>query len=159
MIIHEKTVVFEWDATEVEHREKGNDWYWGLGVAVLVGVILSIIGGNYLLAVLLGLGGIMLGLYGNDRPHAVHIEISERGVSLNKNLYLFKAMKSFWIFRDRRGRDRLILVTGRPVMPTHILTFGEGIDPVTVRLFLLKHLEEKETKESFVDLLAEMIGM
>jgi hypothetical protein len=159
MIIHEKTIVFAWEATEVEHREKTNDWYWGLGVATLAGVILCIIFQNYLLAVLLAVGGIMLGLYGNDRPHPVHVEISERGVALNKNLHLFKDMKSFWIFRDRRGRDRLMLVTGRQILPMHVLTFSEGIDPVTVRLFLLKHIPEKETKESIVDLLAEMIGM
>lgn len=159
MIIHEKTKIFEWSATEVEHREKTNDWYWGLGVAVIAGCVLSLLASNYLLAVLLAVGGIMLGIYGNDKPRPVHIEISERGVVLNGNLYLFKSMKSFWIFRDRRGRDRLVLVTGRQVLPTHILTFGEGIDPITVRLFLLKHLEEKETKESIVDLIAEMIGM
>ena len=159
MIIHEKTKLFEWDATEVEHREKGNDWYWGLGVATVAGVVLCVIFANYLLAILLAVGGIMLGLYGNDRPHRVHIEISERGVALNGSLYLFSTMKSFWLFRDRRGRDRLMLVTGRPILPMHILTFGEGIDPVTVRLFLAKHLAEKETKESIVDLLAEMIGM
>lgn len=159
MIIHEKTKLFEWDATEVEHREKSTDWYWGLGVGVLAGVVLSIIAANYLLAILLAVGGIMLGLYGNDRPHPVHVEISERGVALNKNLYLFSTMKSFWMYRDHHGRERLVLVTGRPVMPTHILSFADGIDPVAVRIFLLKHLPEKETKQSIVDMIAEMIGM
>lgn len=157
-MIHDQTKHYEWDAVEFAHREKSTDWYWGLGIAVVTGCVLTIIAHNYLLAVLLFIGGLLLGFYANDRPRQVHIELSERGVKIDKSLYTYETLKSFWIYQDQQKQNKLIIVTGRPVMPQRIVTLPIETSPLEIRNYLLKGLEEKESKPSIIDILAEAIG-
>lgn len=158
-MIHDQTKQYEWDAMEYEHREKSTDWYWALGIAIVVGCILAIISSNYLLAVLIALGGVFIGFYGNDRPFHVHVEISERGIKLDRNLYAYEAIKSFWMYHDHRGHNRLLIVTARPVMPMRIVTLPDDIPATEVRDYLSNFIEEKESKPSTIDLLAEAVGL
>jgi hypothetical protein len=158
-MIHEQTKKYEWDAIEFAHKEKSTDWYWALGIAIVTGCVLAIIAHNYLLAVLLILGGLLLGFYANDKPHPVHVELSERGIRMNKDLYTYETLKSFWMYQDRQNNNRLMIVTGRPVMPQRIVTLSETTSPNELRAYLLRYLEEKETKQSIIDILAEAIGV
>jgi hypothetical protein len=158
-MIHDETKKYEWDAIEFAHREKSTDWYWGLGIAIVTGCILSIIAHNYLLALLLVVGGALLGFYANDRPHPVHVELSQRGIKMGKDLYTYETLKSFWMYQDQQNQNKLIIVTGRPVMPQRIVTLPAEISPMELRNYLLKGLTEKETKPSIIDTLADAIGV
>jgi hypothetical protein len=158
-MIHEETKKYSWEATEFEHREKSVDWYWALGIATVTGIILSVIGHNYFLAILLALGGLMLGFYANDKPRPVHVELSSRGIKLNEDLYTHETLQSFWIYTDHRGRKQLIIVTGRPVLPQRIVTLPSDIPANIIRQYLMAFVEEKETRPSAVDILAESIGV
>lgn len=158
-MIHDQTKEYEWDAVEFAHREKSTDWYWGLGIAILTGCILSLIAHNYLLAVLLMIGGILLSIYANDRPRSVHVELSARGIKMNDALYTYETLKSFWMYQDHQNHNRLIIVTGRPVMPERIVTLPDTISPLELRNHLLKFMEEKETKPSIIDVLVDAIGV
>jgi hypothetical protein len=157
--MHHETKKYEWDAVEFEHMEKPVDWYWGLGIVTLTGCILAILSGNYLLVVLLVLGGFMLGYYGNDKPHDAHVELSERGVRINNDFYRYETMRSFWIYLDHKKRERIIFVTGRPIMPERIITLPDTLSPNELRNFLLEYIEEKETKPSAIDILSESFGL
>lgn len=158
-MIHEETKKFSWEAAEFEHREKSVDWYWALGIATVTGIILSVIGHNYFLAILLALGGLMLGFYANDKPRPVHVELSSRGIKLNEDLYTHETLQSFWIYTDHRNRKQLIIVTGRPVLPQRIVTMPADIPANTIRQYLMAFVEEKETRPSSVDIIAETLGV
>lgn len=158
-MIHDQTKQFVWDGTEHEHLEKTTDWYWGLGIVIVTGIVIAIISKNYLLAVLLLVGGIMLGVYANDRPEPVHVEISERGIKLNRDLYIYETIASFWMYKDHKGRDQLVVVTGRKIMPQRIISLPETIPAVEIRKYLIEFIEEKETKPSIIDTLAESFGL
>lgn len=158
-MIHDQTKTFEWDAMEFEHRIKSTDWYWGLGIVFVTAIVLCIISHNYLLAALLFIGGIMVAVYANDVPKSVHVEISERGIKLDRDLYTHDTIKSFWMYVDHNDRNRLILVTGRSVMPQRIVTLPDTIEATDIREFLLNFIEEKEVKPSTIDLLAEAVGL
>ncbi len=158
-MIHDHTKQFVWDGMEHEHVEKSTDWYWGLGIVIVTGIVIAIVSKNYLLAVLLLLGGIMLGVYANDKPEPVHVEISERGIKLNRDLYIYETIASFWMYRDHKDRNQLVVVTGRKIMPQRIISIPETISPVEVRKYLLEFIEEKETKQNMIDMLAESFGL
>ena len=160
-MIHDQTKQFEWEAMEFEHYEKSTDWYWALGIAIVTGCILSIITKNYLLAVLLFLGGIFIGYFANEKPASVHVEISDRGIKLNKDLYLYDSISSFWMYIDHKGHHRISLITARKVMPQRVLTLPDQDGPtsVAIRDYLLERVEEKESKPSAIDLLAESVGL
>lgn len=158
-MIHEQTKQYEWDAIEHEHSKKSVDWFWALGIIILTGIILSVISKNYLLAILLGLGGVLIGWRANDDDDLVHVEISERGIKLNKDLYTHDTIKSFWMYVDHHDRNRLVIVTSRAVMPQRILTLPESIKATDLREFLVDYIEERETRPSAIDLLAEAVGL
>jgi hypothetical protein len=159
MIIHEQTKAYEWDAIEFSHQPKSTDWYWALGIAVIAGCVLSIIGGNVLLAVLLFIGGVLIGFSAGQAHPGVHIVLSERGIGMNKQLYPYESIKSFWIYRDHRGADRIILTTERAVMPLRSVTLPKDIKATEIREYLLNFIPEKQTKPSSMDLLAESLGL
>ena len=158
-MIHEATKKYEWEALESEHQEKPVDWYWALGIIVVVGTILCIISKNYLFGVLLVFGGIMIGYYANDKPKPVRVELSDRGVRLDNDLYTYDTMGNFWIYTDHKNRNRLAIITGRKIMPQVVLTLPESPSPLEIRTYLSQFLEEKEIKPSFIDLLAESVGL
>lgn len=158
-MIHDQTKQYSWEGVEHEHMEKTTDWYWGLGIVIVTGIIIAIISGNYLLAVLLLLGGIMLGIYANDKPHPVTVEISERGIKLNKDLYLYETMESFWMYQDHKQRNQIIIVTGRKVLPQRIISLPETIPATEIRNYLLKFITEKESKPNMIDVMAESFGL
>jgi hypothetical protein len=158
-MIHQQTKRYEWDGTEHEHVEKSVDWYWGLGIVMVTGIIIAIISKNYLLAVLLFIGGILLGYYANDKPEAVHIEISERGIKLDETFYTYETMRSFWMYQDHKKKNQLMLITGRSVLPERILLIPDDINVLELHAFLLERLTEKETKPSSINVIAESLGL
>lgn len=158
-MIHDQTKKYSWEGAEHEHLEKTTDWYWGLGIVVVTGAIIAIVSTNYLLAVLLVLGGSMLGFYANDRPHPVQVELSERGIKLNKDLYTYETIQSFWMYRDHKERDQLLVVTGRKILPHRIVTLPEDVPATEIRSYLMRFVDEKESKPHLLDLLAESFGL
>lgn len=144
---------------EHEHLEKTTDWYWGLGIVIVTGIVIAIISKNYLFAVLLAVGGVMLGIYANDRPDPVHVEISEHGIKLNKELYLFETMQSFWMYRDHKDQDQLLVVTGSKILPQRIISLPSDVSPTEIRAFLLNYIPEKEAKPIMLDMLAGSFGL
>ncbi len=159
MMIHDKTKVYDWDADATEHIEKSTDWYWALGIAVVVGSILCILSQNYLLMILLLLGGTMLGFSANDRPHHVHVEISEHGIKINGELYTFKKIQSFWMYKDHRDREQLLIMTGTAFVPQRIVSLPDDVPATDVRDYLLAFIEEKETHPSAIDTIAQTLGL
>lgn len=159
LMIHNQTKRYIWEGSEHEHVEKTTDWYWGLIVVIITGVIIAIISKNYLLAILLVLGGTMLGMYANDKPAPVTVEISERGIKLNRDLYLYETVESFWMYQDPRGVNQLLLVTGRKILPQRIVTIPETIPVLELHNFLLQRIEEKETKPTLLNTVAQSFGL
>ncbi len=158
-MIHDQTKQFIWDGVEHEHLEKSVDWYWGLGIVIVTGIIIAIVSKNYLLAVLLFMGGLMLGFYANDKPAPVHVEISERGIKLNRDLYIYESIVSFWMYKDHKDREQLVIVTGRKVLPQRIISLPSEISHLEIRNYLLDFVEEKESKPTLIDTIAESFGL
>lgn len=158
-MIHQQTKRYEWDGTEHEHVEKSVDWYWGLGIIMVTGIIIAIISKNYLLALLLFIGGVLLGYYANDKAEPVHVEISERGIKLDEVFFSYDTMKSFWMYQDAQKKNQLMLITGRSLLPERILSIPDTIPPLELHAFLIERMEEKETKRSSLNIIAETLGL
>ena len=120
-----------WKALEYEHKEKHPDWFWSLGVIVLAGAVTAIIFGNILFAILLVVGAFTLALYASRKPEHIHVTLSDRGVIINKRLYPYLTLDSFWV---------------------------EDVSPDEVRDFLLNHLPEEEHEEPLAHRIMERLG-
>ncbi len=157
-MLHEETIEFSWDTYEYEHREKSTDWYWALGILVVVGATIAFISKNLLFGFLILMGGFMVGLFASKKNDPLSVEVSMRGVVINGRPMNFTDIKAFWMYRNPFGIRKLVLKTNRNLAPMISLPLPDDMRAAELREFLLEHVPEQELQESFVDLLLERIG-
>ncbi len=157
-MIHEETIEFSWSTLQYEHRVKSTDWYWALGILVVLGAAIAFISKNLLFGFLILMGGFMIGLFANKKNDPMSVEVSERGVIINDLIINFSDISGFWLYKNISGIRKLILKTNRNMASVISLPIPDDMRAADLRDFLLKHIPEKELKESFVDLLSEKIG-
>jgi hypothetical protein len=148
-----------WQMYEFEHREKSADWYWALGIIAIAAAVAAIFLGNILFAIILLLGAFTLGMHGNSKPKVYTYQLSRRGIQVEKNLYTFETLDSFWIeeFEDRP--HRILVKSQKFFMPYIIMPLSPDMDPEEIRHFFLDHgLPEIEHHESFLHQLFEYLG-
>ncbi len=157
-MLHEETIGFSWDTYEYEHREKSTDWFWALGILVVIGAAIAFITKNLLFGFLILLSGFMIGIFANRKNPPLSIEISDRGININNDLITFGSISGFWMYRNPTGVRKLILKTNRNMSPIVSLPLPEDMRAADLREFLLQNIQEIELRESFTDLLLEKIG-
>ncbi len=157
-MIHDQTKKIAWNVLEHEHRDRKPDWFWGIGIATIAGVVISALTKNFLLAFLILVSGILLIVFSLEKPKNISVEISDEGIKINNALYRFDTLKSFWLLKTAGGRLKLSITSSRAFLPMFTIPLAETVDPVILRDELLKHIPEEERQESFADQLAERIG-
>ena len=121
---------FIWEAHEYTFQEKSSDWYWAVGIVAISIAVISIIFGNVLLALLILLGSFSLSLFAAKHPVYVRFEINKTGVLIDRTLYPYGTLESFWV-EDNRHLDlesKLFLKSQRLAMPIIAVPL-EGADP------------------------------
>lgn len=157
-MLHEETIEFSWNTYEYEHREKSTDWYWALGILVVVGAALAFLSKNLLFGFLILMGGFMIGLFAGKKNDPLEIEISQRGVYINGNMIDFKNISGFWMYRTVRDVRKLILKTNQNLIPVVVIPLPDEMKATDLRDFLLRYIPEQEIQEGFIDALMERIG-
>lgn len=157
-MIHGQTKKIEWEALEHLEVERRPDWFWGIGILTVIGIVLAILTKNYLLAFIILVSGILMTVFSLEKPKMLKIEISEQGIKVDKNLYPFKNIKSFWLYQSSAGRSMIMLNVDRSVRPIFSLPLAQTVDPVILRNELLKFIPEVEYQETLTDKIAERIG-
>lgn len=148
----------EWETPEYEHFDKDLGWYKGVVIVTVIAVILSLLFKNFLLALILLTGGFTIMLYGSRLPSTINVKLVRKGVVINKDLYLYQKLRSFWI-SDEHGEIRtpkLIIEADRFFLP-HLVIPLANVDREAVRNYLLQYLPEVHHEESFADVLFDLV--
>lgn len=148
---------FSWHSLEYIHREKGSDWFWVLGIAAGAIAITSIIFGNVLFAIVVIVGAFVLALYAARQPNMVAIEVNEKGVVVDRTLYPFKHLRSFWIDDEHKDGARLVLRSKKAIVPYIVVPIGHD-DLDELRGFLESKLEAEPFEENPIHALFERLG-
>ena len=93
----EKGEKINWSALEYEEKERNIDWFWALGVIVVAGSVTSVIFGNYFFALLLIIGGVLLGVFAIKKPEMVSYELNDKGFQIKTRIYPYEEIKAFVI--------------------------------------------------------------
>ena len=129
---------FFWHAPEYPHKEKSSDWYWTIGIISAALVVTSIIFGNVLFGLVLGIGAFTLTMLASRKPGIVSVEINDKGVAVDKTLYPFAAIDSFYM--------PLIAV------PVRYKDLEE------LRTFLSSHLKEEVFEQGIIQTIFDRLG-
>ena len=140
----------EWVATEFTKHEKEKKWFVIPAIIALTVIIISIILKNFLLVIMAVLTSFVIYIYAVKEPGKIKFSISGKGVRVNKTIYKFDDLKSFWIFYEPPEVKELSLRSKKMFMPYIKIPLGKQ-SPIKVRKILLQFLPERKHQESIVD--------
>jgi len=147
-----------WQGYEYEHRERGRDWFWALGIVGITGAITALLLENILFAIIILIATGIVALFALRHPNVAHFEISERGIAVNNSLLLYHTLDSFWVEdRYENAPAKLLIKSQKIFMPFIVITLHEELYPDDIRDFLLEHLDEEEHLEPFTERIMNML--
>jgi hypothetical protein len=152
----------EWSALEYEEKERNADWFWALGVIVVTSAATAIIYGNYFFAVLLVLGGLLLGFFANKKPDVVFYQLDENGLKIGNRLYSFENIKAFWVQMELATKAEteptLFIKAERLFMPIISIPIENDLAKNIRNTMLAKNIPEEEMRESPSEKIMESLG-
>ena len=146
-----------WEIEEYNHREKGPDWFWALGVIAIASAAIAVIFHDVLFAIFIIIAALVLGFYAAREPEVIEIAISDEGIRIRNFFHSFEKMKGFSIDENDLG-NHLIIETSRVVAPVISIALPFTINPESLRQLLLTRLPEKEFKEQLHPRIMEHLG-
>ena len=134
-----------------------------LGVTAILGIALITyfaFSGNYLAAFFFLLAGMLVAytIY-QKKPREVVCKIRAQGVQVNRDLYPYETLKSFWIFYDPPHHQELSIRSRKTFTGGYIKVPLGDADPVKIREILIKFLPERRQEEALVDVFARIVGL
>lgn len=147
----------EWTALEYEEKERGNDWFWALGVIVVASSVTSFIYSNYFFGLLLIIAGILLVIFAVKKPDLVFYELNEKGLKIRNRLFPYENIKSFWIKKEGE-KPMLFIKSERLFMPIISMPINPNHMEEIKNAMLSKNVLEEEMKEHVSEKIMDSLG-
>ena len=151
--------VFAWVAPEYEYIEKHPKWYWIMGIGLLAIIIYAIITNSILMAITFILIGMLSYIFAERKPRQIRMEINPEGVIVDKIMYEYDDLKSFWIFYEVEAGFKVLSLHSQKTFLPHIHIPVGDANPILIREVLLNYLLEVKQEMTIVDRFSLMIGL
>ena len=146
-----------WTAPDRAYAKKSSDWYWTVGIIAAALVVVCIIFGNALFAVVIGLGTFTLALLTAQKPKSVKVEISDKGIVIDKMLYPYPVLDAFGINESNQDHAHLMLKSKKVFIP--LITVPAPKDKTDeIRDVLKNHLKEETFNRGIMETAFERLG-
>ena len=146
-----------WKIEEYNHREKGPDWFWALGVVTLAGAATVVIFNNALFAVFIVIAGAILGYYAAREPDIIEIAISDAGIQVRSYFYPYDKLTGFAVDEHELG-NHLLIETDRLVSPVISIPMPDTLDADALTSLLATRIPEKPLEEKMSHRIMEHMG-
>ncbi len=157
-MLHDNTIEYIWEISEFEFKEKKKNWFWLVGLGSVILMIISVLMTNFLLTFLILIGTVLMFTQANKAPITMDVEISNHGIKIHHIMHEYPTIQSFWIKKREDGNHVLILMTSQRMTALQSIAIPSNINPLELREFLLKYIDEQELRESYTDKLINTIG-
>ena len=135
-----------WEAPQHTHIEKGNDWFWVLGLLAVAGAAGAFIFGDILFGMVILLGALLMGIFAIHEPEDKFFAVTTRGVRIGEELHPYSTLESYYIDEDHVEGPHLFIKSEKLFMPLMIMPipeeYIEDIDEILRIRLLEEHLEE-----------------
>lgn len=142
---------FIWKAPEFTKKTKNKSWFIVPGIITIILGIFSLFTENFLFLIVIILTFFVFYIYANKEPWIIKFKINEKGIEIDKRVYDFDSLKSFWIFYDPPEQKEISFRSKKTFLPYVRIPLADQ-NPNEIRKFLLKFLPEKHHKESLIDI-------
>ena len=150
----------EWEAPEYEYHPKSLLWFWTTIVLAVLFLALAIWNKNFLFAVFVIIGEILILIWGAHTPQILKFKIDNKGIYLGEHTFYefddisnFSYTSSIW---DGFQLIKLGLKSYFKINPSFLVP--ENITEKVKNAFLEKNIPEVEYEEHFVDSLQKFFG-
>jgi hypothetical protein len=149
-----------WRAYEYMHIPKSSDWFWALGIITLSIAGASIIFGNIIFALMIIIASVALGIHAVKEPRMIDVELSEKGIRIEKVFYPYKTLESFCVEQHETDIGifaKILIKSKKTMMPLMVIPIAE-VHPDDIHEYLSIFLVEEEHQETIGEKLMEWLG-
>ena len=146
-----------WTAYEFEYKHKSIVWYFVLGIIATGLSLWAFARGSFVEMILYIFGGLSTFLFAIRRPQKRKYSLTSKGLKIDKELYSYQNMDSFWIHYEPDERQELVVRLTHSMIQTISAPLSNQ-DPVEVRKYLLAFIPEKVEEDSPLDMIARRLG-
>jgi len=147
----------EWSALDYEHKTRSVDWYWAVGIIAVCGSIAAIIYKDPLFAVFIILSAGILIYFSFRPPEMISYKINRSGLYIDKKLYTYQHLKSFWITQPPHSK-KLLITIDKAFMPVLVIPIDHINEENLIKAFIDKNIEEKKIEEPFAHRIMDKLG-
>ncbi len=150
-------VLLSWKAPEYEKYKKTNTWFFVVILVAALLILFFIFTGNFVTAITFIILAIILFYFSQKKPTMVSYALTKDGVAINKSLYLYKHLDSFWIVYEPGETKTLYIKSKKMFVPLLAIQIGNE-NPSQIRKILLEYLDEnREDDEPLSDRIARKL--
>lgn len=150
-----------WDVDEHNYYEKSRRWYIAAVVIGLLMLVYSFFSGNFLFAVIIILGALVLVLREGNLPDKVHFSITDEGIVIGNKYYDYDDIKNFSIVYKPRLEVKNLYFEFKNILKHRLSIPLENMNPLPIREILLKYLSEdlERTDQPLSEYLAKLFKL
>ncbi|HYC34371.1 MAG TPA: hypothetical protein VEC13_01430 [Candidatus Paceibacterota bacterium] len=152
--------LIRWIGYEYEHTEKSSDWFWAVAIIALCTAIIAIIYNNVLFGIFIILAGVTMMMLAKRPPRIIEYAVTPKGIMVEKTLYLYKHIHSFWVDTHIKQHPELLIKTKKNLSRLFVIPIKYGAaDSHDIRDYLLQVLPEEHMEESLSHRLMVKLGL
>jgi hypothetical protein len=151
-------IYFAWTTPEYAQRHRTADWYWAVAIIAISAAAASILLGNVLFAILIVLSIIILLSFSRQLPRTLSIEVNKHGVKVDKELYRYENIESFWVEDSLPTGTVLTIKSKRLFMPHVSFPVPDEINPDDLRDVLAVYTKEEPYTQPVSERIMEYLG-
>ncbi|MEX2340831.1 MAG: hypothetical protein WD605_00740 [Candidatus Paceibacterota bacterium] len=155
--MEERVRAVTWEAPEYHHIERGNDWYWALGIVAGCAAIASFFFGNFLFAILILVAAATITLQTRRHPQDIPFMVGSRGVRVGERLFTYSNLESYRIDEENESHPQLLLKSKQFYMPLIVIPIPEE-RVHDIEELVRDRLPEEDLEESVAHKLLDLIG-
>jgi hypothetical protein len=139
-------VLLDWHFWEFKHHNRPKSWWITAGIITGLLVIYAVVSANFLFALIILIGAVLLINEYRRRPRRLHCQITSNGLAVGKKFWRYNELANYWIAYHPPEVTNLYILPKNPLDPRVTIPLV-NMNPLRVRKILNKYLEEDLSRE------------
>jgi hypothetical protein len=159
--IREENENISWQVPEYDKHEKTKNWYIFYSIVAFLLILYSFFSGNFLFAVIIIIGAIVIVLRDGQNPNMVKVSLETEGITVGKKFHDFDEFKNFSIVYKPNQEIKNLYFEYKNSLKPRLSIQLKNNNPLLIRKNLLKYLPEdlERTDQPLSEALAKILKL
>ena len=133
-------VLHSWIVPEYMQHKRSRLWYISASIAGLVLIIYSLFSANFLFAVIIIVGTLIIIIHDGQKPARVKIAITDEGVVIGRVFYDYNELKNFATVEKKNENIKNLYFEFKSALRQRLSIPLDGMEINDIKTTLLRHL-------------------